>query len=69
VVRRTIIRWTSPEKAKRKIRRPVTARDFNQTIRDFYSEGIWDWTGHIGLINSTEPSCGCKVCQHARFMK
>jgi hypothetical protein len=62
-----MLRWTTPERAKKRIRRVITAASFHQTIRDFYSSGILDWTGHIGLINVTEPSCGCSVCQHARF--
>lgn len=42
-------------------RRAVRAKDFNQAVRDR------DWTGHIGRTNQTEPSCGCPVCQAARF--
>lgn len=63
-----MIRWTSPEKAKKRIKRKtVTAREFNQAIRDYYNVRILDWTGHIGRSLLVEPSCGCRACQHARF--
>lgn len=60
----TILRWTSPERAARHLKRhrkEITAAIFNQGTRDLY------WLGHIGLTNITEPSCGCPACTRSRF--
>jgi len=72
VVTRTIIRWTSPDRAARharRSRRVMTAREFNQAIRDAYNAEILEWSGHIGDVGTPVPSCPCPVCQAVRFGK
>lgn len=68
-MRKTILRWTWPERALKRIKREreTAANEFGRMVRAYYDEGVWDWTGHIGQTNVPEPSCGCKVCQNARF--
>lgn len=63
----SILRWTSADRALKMItkrRKPVTAADFNQVIRDYYT---YDWIGHIGDMGKIIPSCGCPSCTRARF--
>lgn len=64
-----MLRWTWPDRALKRIRsrRTAEAGKFNAVMRAYYDEGVWDWTGHIGVTNIPEPSCGCRVCQNARF--
>ena len=63
----TILRWTSPARAKKQIKRGrkvLTAAQFNREIRD---REYPNWVGHIGMTNEFTPSCGCPSCTAARF--
>jgi len=60
------IRWTGVDRAKRQTKRDrtiITAAMMNQSIRDQV------WTGHIGEIGITNPSCGCGPCTRVRMSR
>jgi hypothetical protein len=62
------LRWTSVARAKKVILRryAITKRRKAATATDL-NQGAPDWTGHIGLTNRFEPSCGCRKCTAARL--
>lgn len=59
------IRWTTPERASKKIkdRQIFTAARFDQKLRDL------SWVGHLDVVGIFRNDCGCPACTGRRFNK